>query len=167
MSVVNPDLRGIYLNDHLAGATGGLELAKRAAGSNRDSELGGFLERLAAEVAEDRDSLLDAMRALGVRPDPVKRSVGWAAEKLGRLKLNGQIRGYSPLSRLVELEGLHVGISGKLSTWQVLAATSADELAGIDLDALIARAQAQLAGLEPFRLAAAREAFGVVAVPAS
>ena len=163
---MNPKLRSIYLNDHLAGATGGAELAKRAASSNTESELGAFLERLAAEIEEDRQALLDAMDRLGVRPDPVKRTVGWTAEKLGRLKLNGQLRGYSPLSRLVELEGLHIGISGKLSTWQVLAATSADELEGVDLDELIARAQAQLAGLEPFRIAAAREAFGTVAEPA-
>ena len=37
----------------------------------------------------------------------------WTAEELERLKLNGQLAGYSPLSRLVELEGLAVGIEGK------------------------------------------------------
>jgi hypothetical protein len=31
-------LVGIYLNDHLAGATGGLELARRAAASHRGSD---------------------------------------------------------------------------------------------------------------------------------
>jgi hypothetical protein len=31
------DLLGIYLNDHLAGATGGLELARRMAASHPDA----------------------------------------------------------------------------------------------------------------------------------
>lgn len=156
---MNEKLRAIYLNDHLAGATAGSELAARVAGSNPDGELGEFLSRLVDEIDEDRQSLEDVMSRLGVGVDHVKRGVAWGAEKLGRLKPNGQLRGYSPLSRLVELEGLHVGISGKLSLWQVLAATSATELEGVDIDELIARAQRQLAGLEPFRIIAAAEAF--------
>jgi hypothetical protein len=154
------NLRAIYLNDHLAGATAGTELARRARGSNRGSELGEFLEGLAAEIEEDRNSLLEIMSELGVGTDPVKPRVAWAAEKLGRLKPNGQLRGYSPLSRHLELEGLHVGISGKLSLWQSLAATSAAELPGVDVGALVARAERQLVALEPFRIAAARDAFG-------
>lgn len=47
----------------------------------------------------------------------------WAAEKLVRLKLNGRLRGYSPLSRLLELEMLHIGITGKLELWQALQRT--------------------------------------------
>jgi hypothetical protein len=160
---VDPKLRGIYLNDHLAGATAGAELARRAAGSNAEGELGDFLARLAEDIEEDRQTLVEVMSRLGVKRDPVKQSFAWGAEKVGRLKLNGRILGYSPLSRLVEIEGLHIGIAGKLSLWQVLAATSASELAGIDLEALIARAQAQLAAIEPFRIAAAREAFGTAA----
>jgi hypothetical protein len=49
-------LLAIYLNDHLAGATAGLELARRARGSNRDTELGEFLERLTGEIEEDREA---------------------------------------------------------------------------------------------------------------
>ena len=37
---------------------------------------------------------------------------GWVAEKAGRLKLNGSLLTYSPLSRLVELEGLSLGVEG-------------------------------------------------------
>ncbi len=46
------------------------------------------------------------MAALGVPQDRVKNAMGWGAEKLGRLKPNGQLTGYSPLSRMVELKGL-------------------------------------------------------------
>src|SRR6478672_10510242 len=112
----------IYLNDHLAGATGGAELAQRAAGANRGSELGEFLAGLAAEVKEDRESLLALMSALGIGVDHAKVVAGWTAEKLGRLKLNGQIAGYSPLSRLVELEAMMIGVRGKLALWSALSA---------------------------------------------
>lgn len=49
-------------------------------------------------------------------PNPARRFRGRCpvAEKLGRLKPNGQLHGYSPLSRVIELEGLYLGISGKL-----------------------------------------------------
>ena len=57
------------------------------------------------QIEEDVDALRDLMARLGVKPDRVKEAMGWTAEKLGRLKLNGQLLGYSPLSRLVELEG--------------------------------------------------------------
>lgn len=36
----------IYLNDHLAGSTVGVALAKRTLGSNRDTQFEPFLERL-------------------------------------------------------------------------------------------------------------------------
>jgi hypothetical protein len=79
-------LLGIYLNDHLAGATGGVELVRRAARGCRDSETGGALDALAAEIAEDRATLLDIMAALGVSPRRYKVYAAWAGEKVGRLK---------------------------------------------------------------------------------
>jgi hypothetical protein len=55
-----PELLGIYLNDHLAGATGGAELARRVAGSHKGNP-GGALQRLAAEVRQDRAGRLDEL----------------------------------------------------------------------------------------------------------
>jgi hypothetical protein len=156
------DLLAIYLNDHYAGSTAGLELVRRTRASNEGGELGEFLERLAREIEEDRQALERIMERLGVRRDPLKYGFGWAAEKVGRLKLNGQLRGYSPLSRLVELEGLHLGISTKLSLWEVLSSTHAAELEQLDLDRLIERARRQLDELKPFRLEAARTALVTV-----
>jgi hypothetical protein len=57
---------GIYLNDHLAGATAGTELAHRAARTHRAPGQGGQLKRLAAEVAQDRAALIAMMQALGI-----------------------------------------------------------------------------------------------------
>src|SRR5829696_5828454 len=117
-----PRLLGIYLKDHFGGATGGLELARRTAKANRGSEFGGPLQQLATEIDEDRESLKQIMDRLGVRADPLKAGLAWGMEKAGRLKPNGQVRGYSPLGRLLEVEALVTGVSGKLSLWRALSA---------------------------------------------
>jgi hypothetical protein len=150
----------IYLNDHLAGATVGVELSRRAANSNRETPSGEFLERLHHDIVEDRRTLLAVVRALEADTSPAKPAVAWIAEKAGRLKLNGRLRGYSSLSRLVELEGLETGVAAKRSLWQSLARAFPDDprLASFDLDALIARAEHQLRGTREQRLTAAREA---------
>ena len=152
----------IYLNDHLAGSTAGRELARRAAASNRGSDYGRFLDRLAREIDEDRDTLQAIMRALGVPIDRLKVLGGWGAEKVGRLKLNGRLVGYSPLSRLVELEGLALGVRGKLALWRALDLLAPDQpgVQRFDLDYLIARAEEQLDELESNRLRAAADALG-------
>ena len=111
----------IYLNDHYAGSTAGVELAKRAAKNNRgDAEFGPPLTRLASEIEEDRDTLKRIMDGLGVSEDRVKATLFWVGEKVGRLKPNGELLQFSPLSRVVELEGLLTGVSGKLSLWRSL-----------------------------------------------
>jgi hypothetical protein len=157
---MNRDLRSIYLNDHLAGATVGRELARRAAGSNRSGEYGPFLEGLATEIDEDREALLEIMRAMGVGTDPIKVLAGWTAEKAGRLKPNGRLRGYSPLSRVVELEALLLGVRGKLALWLTLQLLESSEpqLGTLDLGRLVERARRQLDQIEEHRLRAARQA---------
>ena len=152
-----------YLNDHLLGATLGLELVRRAAGENKGSELGAFLDGLVGEIEEDRDTLLAVIGELGVKPDQLKVAAGWTAEKLGRLKPNGQLLGYSPLSPLVELEGLLIGIQGKLAMWQALADVA--ERVGLErarFEALSARAERQQTEIKSHRLAAARTALTAV-----
>ena len=106
-------LLGIYLNDHLAGSAVGVELAKRAAASNEGTPARRFPRGLAEEIEAERDALKAIMDHLGVAENRVKMPIAWTAEKLGRLKPNGQLTGYSPLSRLVELEGLALGRDGE------------------------------------------------------
>jgi hypothetical protein len=152
-----------YLNDHLGGSTFGVELVRRTAAENQGSELGAFLSDLATEIAADRETLKATMAELGVKPDRAKIAAGWTAEKLGRLKPNAQLRGYSPLSPLVELEGLLVGIQGKLSMWRALAEIA--DTVGLDrarMEALAARAESQQAGVERHRLEVGRRALTAV-----
>ena len=155
-----------YLNDHLAGATGGLELVKRTASSNEGTPYEEFLTRLVREIEEDRETLKAIMDRLDIDQNQLKVSLGWMAEKVGRLKLNDQLIGYSPLSRLVEFEGLMLGVTGKMALWRALQHVAGGDgrLAEFDFGALIARAEAHQTGLEELRLQAAHEALTEQAV---
>lgn len=142
----------IYLNDHLMGATAVTELTRRAAREHEHSELGTFLAQLAVEIAEDRRALRRLMVFAGARPALWKVTAAWLAEKLGRGKLNGRILSRSPLSPMVELEAIEIGIYGKLLLWRVLRAQSIPTPSDVDLDALTARAQRQLEQVESHRV---------------
>jgi hypothetical protein len=160
-AIFGGDLLAIYLQDHLAGAMFGLELVRRARGSNAGTELGSFLAELATEIEVDRDSLAAVMTRLGVRADRLKGAVAWAAEKAGRLKRNGRWVSYSPLSRVVELDGLITGINGKLALWRALrdVADRDQRLDRAELERLMARAESQIARLHEHHRAAVRLAF--------
>ena len=153
-------LLGIYLNDHLAGAVIGLEVARRTLGSNEGTVYEPFLRDLVQAIEEDKAELENLMDSLGLSQDRLKQGTAWVAEKAGRLKLNGRLTGYSPLSRLIEFEGLFLGVAGKRSLWRSLkqVADHDSRLAVTDFDKLITRANEQLEGLEEHRLKAAAEA---------
>ncbi len=152
----------IYLNDHLMGAALGVELARRCRRNNEGTPLGVALDELLAEIVEDRHTLLEVMAALGARANRIKVIGGVLGERVGRLKLNGRLAGYSDQSRLVELEGLYGGVDLKLRMWLALQHVAATDrrLAAIDLDRMIERATSQRARVERHRVEAAERAFG-------
>jgi hypothetical protein len=153
-------LLAIYLNDHYAGAIGALEVARRSRGSNTTPPLSADLDRLIAELTDDRRSLEQIMALLGVARSAFKSTAAYLAEKAGRAKLNGQLTGYSPLSRVVELEGLSLAVAHKRNLWESLAllAQHDDRLSSVDFDELIARADRQAEVLQGHRLAATETA---------
>jgi hypothetical protein len=159
------DYLKIYLEDHYAGATAGVDLARRAAGSNRGTPYGEVLDRIATMIEEDRDSLRAIMTDLGVGPDRLKVAAAWAGEKVGRLKPNGHLTSYSPYSRVLEIEGLVLGVTGKRCLWQALRHVAAQEprLRIEELDLLEARATEQIEALEEQRLMAVSEAVAAAA----
>ena len=155
------DLLGIYLNDHLAGATGGAELARRVAGSH-GGQHSGELRRLAAEIVQDRAALLEFMAALGIPVRAYKVCAAWLGEKAARLKLNGRLLARSPLSSLEELEMMRLGVEGKAAGWRTLR-TLADTDTRLDpdrLDELISRALRHADFLEELRVRAADQLIG-------
>ena len=150
----------IYLNDHLAGSTLGVDLAKRIADQNEGTELGAFMSGIAQEVDEDRDELKRLMDDLQVDQDRVKMTMAWLSEKAARLKLNGQLLGYAPASPVVELESMSLGIEGKRRLWVALQQVAQEY--GLPQERLVAleeRARRQREGVEEHREEMARRAF--------
>jgi hypothetical protein len=114
--------------------------------------------KICAEIEADRKILERMMERLGVHRRRVKAAAAWAAEKLGRLKLNGQLTGYSPLSRLVELEMLCIGIAGKEQLWRALGHSRGESLGEFDFEQLAERAARQRDRIEELHLEAADRA---------
>ncbi|MFZ0758171.1 MAG: hypothetical protein WAN00_30750 [Trebonia sp.] len=148
-------LLGVYLNDHLAGATAGLQLARRAAGSAEPgSESATVRKRLVSEIAQDRSALIKIMTTLGIKIRGYKMFAAWAGEKAGRLKLNGHLLTRSPLSDLEETEMLRLGVEGKAAGWRTLRAVAEHDsrLDTGQLDEFLARAARQSDELESLRV---------------
>ncbi|MFF4341234.1 hypothetical protein ACFY00_15015 [Kitasatospora sp. NPDC001540] len=151
----------VYLNNHLAGAEAGTRRAHRTARSLSDPDGARLLRQLAADIACDKASLLRVMRELGV---PERRPYAWLGrlgELAGLLKPNGTLLRRSPLTDLVELEALRLGVLGKRQLWAALADRAAADprLDRPRLDELADRADRQAELLDGLR----RSAAGVLA----
>jgi hypothetical protein len=147
----------VYLNDHLAGARFGSDLARRLAG-----RMGGTtMNALAGEIEEDRETLQQVMDRLGTSRNPVKEAGTWVAEKVAHVKLSGLTAGHGEFGLFMALETLSLGIEGKGALWGALAdvADHYPELREFDLTALGQRAAAQRRVVEAERATAARRAF--------
>ena len=109
------------------------------------------------------------MEVFGVGKPVVKVAGAKIGEKLGRLKPNDELTGYSPLSRLLEFEGLRAGVQGKLGLWESLAIVAAhdERLDPDEIDALAARAEAQLEGPARAPPPGRRRGAGGVGAPAA
>ncbi|MDX6759305.1 MULTISPECIES: hypothetical protein [Streptomyces] len=156
-----PTFLAIYLNDHLAGANGGVELLRRAAAAQRGGTLGTSLESLADQVAVDRESLRTLMGDLDVPVMRARAALGRLAEKVGRLKLNGRVLSRSPLSDVLELEAMRIGVEGKAACWRSLRSLARTD-PRIDtalIEELLRRAEQQIRTLEALRSACASQLF--------
>ncbi len=162
MNESSAELIGIYLNDHLAGATLGTELAHRIARHHDEVADTATLQRLAGEINADRRALLEIMGLLGVPVRRYKTAAAWLGERAGRLKFNGRLRTRSPLSSLEELELLRLGVEGKAAGWRTLRELAATEprLNQVWLDELLTRARSQADLLEELRVSAAQYLIG-------
>jgi hypothetical protein len=158
----HPDLLGIYCNDHLAAATGGIELVMRMLGRHRGTPLEERLEGLLDELREERAALRSSMAALGLPVRQYKQVASWVGEKLARAKLNGHLLTRSPLSDLVEFEFIATAVLAKRAGFETLRAIAAADrrLDAPLLDRCIAHADKQHDWLADARRAVAAEVFG-------
>jgi hypothetical protein len=148
----------IYLRDHHAAGSAGRRLVVRAARNvTLDVEGRDELPRVAEEIEADLRRLEAIMRSEDIAPSAVKDRLAVIVEVLGRLKLNGRVRGRSRLSDVIELETLLIGITGKAALWRTLrqALPGSED----DYDSLLDRAQAQLDTVSRCRDSAALKTF--------
>lgn len=148
-------LLAIYLNDHLAVATACVGRARSARDADRGTEAFEPLASLCREIEADRRSLEAIMRDINVERSRVKGPIAALGEKAGRLKPNGRLRDRSPLGRVIDLEVLLLGTTGKLRLWTLLGDVL-DVRISEDLDELIRRAGDQRSVIEDLQVRAAR-----------
>ncbi|TXG92134.1 hypothetical protein DW322_20615 [Rhodococcus rhodnii] len=151
----------IYMNDQLALGVAWRELARRTRDQNTGTALGEALDEVATGIAEDVETFRSVMRELSIRADPLEPALTTVAERIGRWKPHGRLRGYSPLSRFEELEFLVMGLETKKQLWTTMRdlAGLGERLSTADFDELIERAERQRERIEPFRVEAGTEAF--------
>lgn len=149
-----------YLNDHLAGSVGALELVEHLTKNHAGTPLEDFFANLHKEISADQDVLRDVLNTLDMNESSVRKAGAWMAEKLGRLKL-GPHGDASGVGFLQSLEGLVIGITGKQLLWRALAAAAerTPRLALADYAQLERRALEQRERVEAKRLEVARQAF--------
>jgi hypothetical protein len=150
----------VYLNDHLAGAMLGSDLAGQIRNRHEGTPLGDLMRSIAAQIDEDRQTLLDLMDRMDVPRNPVKQATSWMAERVSRVKFSGLVSGEPDYGAFMALESLTLGVAGKVCLWKALKVVAGQypQVASMDLDGLIARADAQHTALEAERLAAGRHA---------
>lgn len=151
----------IYLADHRAGSAGGVALARRIAKQNSNTHLGREMNEIANGIAEDQARLDSIMGQLGASRKRWREAAAMAAERLGRLKTNGMVLHYSPSSRVLEIEGLIMGVSGKLQLWRSLMEALREDprLDAGEIERLSMRAEDQRSRLEQLHADAAKLAF--------
>jgi hypothetical protein len=152
-----------YLNDHLAGSVGALELLDHWIKLCDGKPLAKFFAGLREEIEADQKTLQELMRTLGTKQSSIRRAGAWVAEKFSRAGLAIAGDESDGLDLVLALEAIAMGITGKKLLWRALAAADVPRTGNIDFVKLEQRAEEQIARVELERMRAAREAFQATA----
>jgi hypothetical protein len=157
----------VYLNDHLAGATAGVDLVKQAA-ERHDGELGEFFGELADEISGDYNTLTSLVDQMNVQGSGAKEVLAKAGASISSTKFSGESIDDPEFGTFLTLETLSIGVEGKLCMWKALKVVQGEypELESTDIDTLIERAQSQRDRLEGKRLEVAGGALSAAKVSA-
>ena len=151
-------LTAIYLDDHLAVLAGGVELVRRVEKEAKDDEIRAFLRELLPELRDDGAAATRLLRELGRQPRTIKQTLARIAVKGGRFKLNGNATGYSPLTRLTELEGLAMVLGQSRALWRAIERAGPESARG-DAVRRAERVEERLERAEELRLSASEVVF--------
>lgn len=114
------DLMGLYLSDHLTGATAGTNRIERMAADFVDTPVYAELAGLAEGIRANREFLRNLIEDLGFARRPHRQAAAWAVERVGRLKFNGRVLERSPMTMLLEAELMRSGVQGQVGLWETL-----------------------------------------------
>jgi hypothetical protein len=155
---VSNEALSAYLNDHLAGSVGAIEMVERAITENAGNSLARRLEQELEVIRKDQDIVRDLITRLGSTESRLKKAGAWLVEKAGRVKLGGTEEP-TELSRMETLEALVVGIHGRRALWRALrvVADKHPVLRDLDLDLLERQTAQQHDRVEEWRLEAAKD----------
>jgi hypothetical protein len=153
-----------YLNDHLAGSVGALELLDRLIDVYHGKPLERFCRDLRNEIDADQKTLKELIANLGEKESAVRKAGAWIVERLSRVKIQLSETQEGEMGLFLALEGLVLGVHGKQSLWRALARASetALPLRGPDYATLERRAIEQHDRVEAKRLEVAAVVFNQV-----
>jgi hypothetical protein len=148
------DALGVYLNDHLTGSAGGVELSDRLRENNEGTPFGGVLNEMVLEIKEDRATLENLMDRLGIDKSAGKQSGGRGLDRLAKLRTNRVLARNPELGRLLDIEALQLAVEGKIGMWRALQEIEDldERLSATDLSGLAERAKRQRDTLENYRM---------------
>ena len=148
----------VYLTDHLAGATAGVNLSEMASQEHRADEHGAFFGEIASEIKADYETLERLIDELSIDKSATKTAAAEIGSKLMAPKFVGGED--DELNAFVTLETLSMGVEGKICMWKALKTVedAYPTLEGFDLDELIARGESQRERIESARLEIAPQA---------
>ena len=150
-----------YLNDHLSGSVGAIELLEHLQAAYAGDELEHFFFELRNDIEADRQELKRLMDQLQIAQSGPRKAGAWIAGKLAELKMRLDDSAHGPLRLLESLEAVELGINGKLALWRALIAAGevAPALRGVlDYQRLVKRATEQIERVDAHRLKAAKAA---------
>ncbi len=147
-----------YLNDHLAGAAGALQLLGHLNDHAQDAGFAAFCRALREDVQGDAEELRGLMKRLELSESVVKKAGAWPAETATEMTLLLQGEKAADLGRLQALEALSLGITGKKALWEALVMVQdlSPAWSSVDFPRLIRRAEEQYERVEIVRRATAR-----------
>lgn len=148
----------VYLTDHLAGATAGVNLAQMASEEHRSDEHGPFFGEIASEIKADFAELERLISELGIDQSATKTAAAEIGSKMMAPKFTGGDD--DEFNAFITLETLSIGVEGKACMWKALKSVedSNATLESFGIDGLLERAQSQRDRIEAKRLEIAPQA---------
>lgn len=120
-SGIDGDLLGQYMNDHLTGATAGLERIEALAKEFIETPIYPELSQVATAIRSEHAYLEELIKRQGFSRPVLSATVSWVGEKAARLKPYSRPPGQrSPSALVLDTEMMLSAVIGKLHGWKTM-----------------------------------------------